>query len=580
MTNRPLAPVSNTEEDTAVVNRADTANKAVANALDAANKANQNYNNIQGLLDSNAVDINNAANYVQTSRTNLRKAADDRTANAGQITVVTTDISNLQSQVDANNGEIANLNAQIKDLENNLQSAGPAVADALKKLEEINNNINAVNNGINDLAGRIDGGNAKIATYQKTISETQAIIDNWPSQEAAAKTAVNNANDRVDRLRRELNDAIADQARFQTAYNDILTLKTTAPRIISENKANIQTVTDGINADKAALKKLTDQLAALNSAKTTTENNINNIKAGTGDLGRKLNDLRGAVKDKQAALTRYQAQWTQATAVLTQLRNNEPTYNANVEDLTTQLNVAENQFASANTVRTDLIRQLSDAERLIQATRVALEQARTEKELADQALRETVQRTGQTLPNAFVPGTGPYAIPGVTGNPASGTVNPYAPGTIFGTGRGTTGSGLPIAAAPGSPYNNLITQGNFAGGSRTISSAQAGNMNPSALYPLGSGAFNAGTPGYVLGRGAGTQGTGGCGAAPSGANVFTGSNTIAETGQGWWALNNGVRVQVQSCAQGAGSCGKGSKVNWAGYRQGSDFHVIRASCGA
>lgn len=586
---RPTAPTSNPEEDLAVTSRAEAAYKGVVNALDAVNKANANFNNIQALLDSNNVDINNAAEYFQSTRTSLRKANDDRNNNNGQITVVTTDINNLQTQVDAHNNDINNLNNQIRDLQNNLDSAGPAVNDAVKKLDEINNNINNINIQITDANGRIDAGNTKAATLQKTISDTQAILDNWPGQVAAARTAVNTVTDRIDKLRRELDDAIAEQGRLNATLNEILALKNTAPKTIADAKALLETTTAAINGDRGTINRLNVQLTTLNTAKTTAEDNINKIKAGAGDIGRRLADLRNQVRDKQAALARYQSQWTQATAALTQLRNNEGVLNSNVEVLTEQLTIAETQVTDTNRVRSDLSRQLGDAERLIQASRVALENARTEKDLADQALRETIQRTGQTFTFPYLPGTGPYAMPGVTGNPATGTSNPYAPGTIFGTGRDTTGNGLPLAAAPGSPYNNLVTQRTYPTGTRTVSGAQATNTSPSAIYPVGSGSFTAGTSGFVLGRGlnvpfinnvgttVGVSGSG-CG-APAGANVISGSAVISNVSPGWWSLNNGVRVQVQGCTQGASTCGQsGKSVSWNGYQSGGNYVVTSARC--
>ena len=183
-------------------------------------------------------------------------------------------------------------------------------------------------------------------------------------------------------------------------------------------------------------------------------------------------------------------------------------------------------------------------------------------------------------------------MPGVTGNPATGTVNPFVPGTVFGTGQGTTGSGLPIQAAPGSPYASLGSSSNIVSSSRTISVSQAGNISPSALFPAGSGTYNLGSvnsgTGLGLiptigvnvspgGAGVSTVTTGGCFASFVGSTILSGSGRVVDAGTNWYTLHNGYKVYTAPCTTGCQ--GKvGDTVNWNGYNQQGSFLATKLSC--
>jgi peptidoglycan hydrolase CwlO-like protein len=577
---RPSAPISNPEEDAAIVARQEAAMRGLANALDALNKANTNYNNLQNQVGNSQNDLNNALDYLQNTRNALRDAQNQQGGNSQQIITVTTDLSNIQSQIDAANNDIAGLNANINDLQNNLNNAGPALAAAQRNLDDVNANITALTNAINDAQNSIDGANSRITSLKKTVTETQAILDNWPAAFAKLKNDINKNQDRVERARRELADALAEQDDLNTKLTQFQATKTNAPKIISDANSQIDQITNTLPGLNNKLKNLNDQLNNLLNAKKAAADNIDNIKNSIGDLGKKLADLRKNLGDRQTALGRYQSQLNQATQTLLQLKNNQKVLDDNVNTLLEQLGLAENNVNNARSVCDDLAVQIRNAENLINAAKVAIERARTEKALSDQEINESIQRQGGNFPYPYIPGTGPYAIPGVTGNAATGTANPYAPGTVFGTGPGTTGrgagSGLPVSAAPGSPYNALVSPVAGISGNRIVSASQAGNVSPSALFPAGTGAFKAGNAGYKAGHGR-RDGDDGCFANAASSNVLSGSGRVVETGENWYALHNGYKVYTAPCTQGCK--GKiGDNVNWNGYNEKGTFLATKLSC--
>lgn len=577
-TPRQNLPTSSPEEDSAVYSRVESAVKGLVNALDAVNRANTNINTLENDREKANNDLNNALNYLANTRGSLSTTQQQQRSNSDSVTTVTNDITNLQSQIDAANRGGNDIKSQIADLEAQLAAANAQTPVLQKTVDDI---LAAIANGQKALADAEDARDkalTNIARLRKIIADAQFALDQAPENIRRAKDALNRANDRVTELERLLAEAREAVLAAQKTLDDAKLVLVTAPRTIAEATAELNAANTQLPNLEGAITTARSNLDNLNRRRNDAANAITTNNRLIEDLTRRLAALRAQLGDSTKAAENFSSQSNQARTTLSTLRDSQATLDNNVGTLTEQLGIAESTVSNARAAIEEINNQLAQNRRLLDAARTALERARTEKALADQAMTEVVNRNGGTFPFPYIPGTGPFAMPGVTGNPQSNTVNPYAPGTTFGTGPGTTGgvgqnSGLPITVPAGSP---LPSQSNPAGlrlggasiipgqeiaTTKVVSTSQGLNISPSALFPpsaTGTGA---------VGNAYGGRTVGGCVPNNQGTTASGSGNIVAINGN-VIVLSNGGKVQFDGCTTVNGTPRVGGAVNWNGwYRQ-------------
>lgn len=593
---KPSAPVSNPQEDATIIARQEAAIRGLANAIDAINRANNNVNTLNSDQIKAQNDLNNALDYLQNTRNSLRDAQAAQRSNSDSVTTTTNDITNLQSQINAAQKDAAKLRDNIADVTNQLNTANGNAPVLQKTLDDILAAIANAQKAISDAQNALDNANSNIVRLRKIIADAQFALDNAPTNIRKAQDALNAALDAVTRARRALADAETAAADAQKAYDDAVAVKTTAPRVIAEATNELNKVAATVPGLEAALANAKANLDDLNRRRGSAIEAINANNRNIDDLTKRLAQLNAQLANTNAAIDAYNSQLIQAKSQLTTLRSNQAVLDDNVGTLTEQLGLAENNANNARSVIEDINNQINSNNNLLTAAKVALEKARTEKALSDQEVNDSIQRSGGTFPYPYIPGTGPWAMPGVTGNPQSNTVNPYAPGTTFGTGPGTTGghgtgSGLPISVPNGSPYatqSNSFSLGGVPEPTRVVAAGQAANVSPSNLFPAARGAASlfAGNPSggqWPLGKPYGKNDgptVGGAAAGPCGGSgtSSSGSGRIVSINGNTIVLSNGSSITFGGCSEVVGTPKVGGSVNWSGYTNKGTAFAKQLNC--
>lgn len=328
-----------------------------------------NGNNILGDL-STLIDPSAGINTITDYLNSLQNQINILTANYNSLASVPADLAALQNALTT---EIANLQSQIDELKNSQGSC--SCADLLDRIVALETKMATAEANIQAALGRLDNVETAVTAATNLAQAASDAAANAAQVAAnAAQAAANaqadateakqNAADALQKALDAINAAAALQTLVDTNTANITVLQTAVQTIqttltqygtqISDNTAAIQKNAQDIATNVTNIQKNADDIAELKTKINNMQTELTTVSQKATDAFNKANDAYAKATANETAISNLNDRVTTNETDIQNLKTSLQTLQNTVNDLTTQVNTNTTDIETLKTAVSDL----------------------------------------------------------------------------------------------------------------------------------------------------------------------------------------------------------------------------------